>query len=670
MQKTTIFKQLVLNVIIPVIIALLGLGVLNYQNTKGILEESNEKKNQIISDEIKSIMTFQDVSINIIEKNLNKRVEEISNKLYLMLKDIKSLSQTELRQIQLTVGLDPKMEDIYLIDVATGVVVNTTYDKDMNLNVFNFGESYKNYLLEIVKNKKYVGESFTPETSTNKLKKYTYRPSLDGKYIIETGHYSKDVDDIKELVKQRFEKIMKKGSSLAFVGLYIGADDPIELNSGAVIKSNDSRKALLKKAFVEKGRKILDTIEHGKHLHYEFVHMERKKASLYKSSVIVIVSDRTAEIKLLRFEFLKSLIIFGLTLFVVILLIYLKTKSITMPIKKLLNNVLRITAGNFEERAEVEGNNEITTLSEKFNEMLGTIEGYYNVLEEKVRERTAEIAKQKDHIEEQKKRITDSIHYAKRIQDAILPPENIFNSLLKDAFVLYKPREIVSGDFYWVTKHNEKIIVAAVDCTGHGVPGAFMSMLGYAFLNEIVSKAKDVEAAEILYKLRDNVVTSLRQTDEIGGSKDGMDISLCVIDQQNLTLQFAGANNPLYLITKHHSEQEVQSDVVNETQESKLVEIKANKFPIGINRKGMVPFTNHEIKFHQGDVIYVFSDGYADQFGGPEGWKFMTVNFKKLLTENSHLPMEEQKRILDENLEAWKHNTDQTDDILVIGIRF
>lgn len=652
-------------------VALLLLGVLNFQNARSILQEANYRKNQIISDEVQNIMIFQDVTLNVIEEHLDKRVEEISKNLTTKyFKDTKKIHEIDLKKVQDDLGLDPAMEDIYIIDAATGIIVNTTYEEDKNLHLFNFGESVKNFLLDIVKNKKYISERFSIETSTNRLKKYTYRPTLDGKYIVETGHRSKKADELKDLVKQQFDKIMRKDPSIVFVDLYIGADEPFALNSGKKLMKNDSRKKLLLEAFADKKRKTLDTTETDKksgvkkYLHYEFFYMKRKNTTLYKSSVIAIVSDRTTEIQILRFELIKSLLIFGLTLFVVIFLIFKKTKSITMPLKKLVNNVLRITAGNLEERAEVEGNNEITTLSEKFNEMLAKIEEYYAMLEEKVRQRTAEILKQKDQIEEQKKRITDSIIYAKRIQDAILPPEIVVNKLLKNAFVLYKPKEIVSGDFYWMTEHNNKIIVAAVDCTGHGVPGAFMSMLGYAFLNEIVSKAKEFEAGDILFKLRANVVESLRQTDDAKSSKDGMDISLCIIDFNIMKMQWAGANNPLYMFkaTPPIESEELIPGV-------SLVEIKADKMPIGITRKGFIPFTTHQIDIASGDVVYIFSDGFPDQFGGPEQWKFMYSNFKKLLADIHRKPVEEQKQILDTTIEDWKSGTDQTDDILVIGIK-
>jgi serine phosphatase RsbU (regulator of sigma subunit) len=252
----------------------------------------------------------------------------------------------------------------------------------------------------------------------------------------------------------------------------------------------------------------------------------------------------------------------------------------------------------------------------------------------------------------QKKQITDSIEYASRIQTAILPPGDYINKIIPDHFILYKPRDIVSGDFYWITHKDGKIIVAAVDCTGHGVPGAFMSMLGFAFLNEIVNKEKELKANEILNQLRDNVKKSLHQTGKDGEAKDGMDIALCIIDPENLTMQYSGAYNPLYLV-----------------RNKELITIKADRMPIGIYIAEKESFTNHETKIRKGDTIYIFTDGYIDQFGGPQTQKFKTAPFKDLIESNQDKPMAEQKKILEDNFEKWKGDYDQIDDVLVVGIK-
>jgi len=252
----------------------------------------------------------------------------------------------------------------------------------------------------------------------------------------------------------------------------------------------------------------------------------------------------------------------------------------------------------------------------------------------------------------QKKQITDSIEYASRIQTAILPPGDFITKLIPQHFIFFKPRDVVSGDFYWVTHKNNKMIIAAVDCTGHGVPGAFMSMLGFAFLNEIVNKEIDLNANIILNQLRNYVKKSLHQTGKENETKDGMDAALCIIDKENQELQFAGAYNPLYLI-----------------RDNKLEQIKGDRMPIGIYVHEKESFTNHIIKLQENDIIYLFTDGYADQFGGPNGKKFRNSAFKNLLTAIHDKSMKEQKEILEKTFYEWKGNREQIDDILIIGIR-
>ncbi|MCK4922453.1 MAG: tetratricopeptide repeat protein [Bacteroidales bacterium] len=253
----------------------------------------------------------------------------------------------------------------------------------------------------------------------------------------------------------------------------------------------------------------------------------------------------------------------------------------------------------------------------------------------------------------QKKEITDSIKYASRIQRAVLTPEDEISKMLPDHFILYRPRDIVSGDFYWITKIKERIMCINADCTGHGVPGAFMSMLGIAFLNEIISRNPDIDANDLLNELRDHIIDSLRQRGKAGGSQDGMDLAAMIIDNKKSLLQFAGANNPLLLYRK-----------------GKLIEYKPDKMPIGIHERAGKSFTNHIIKLRKNDVVYTFSDGFPDQFGGPKGKKFMTKNLKHTLEDIHKIPMSDQKLKLEKILDDWMAGVDQIDDILVIGIRF
>ena len=273
------------------------------------------------------------------------------------------------------------------------------------------------------------------------------------------------------------------------------------------------------------------------------------------------------------------------------------------------------------------------------------------ILEEKVIERTAEVVAQKEELAQKNKDITDSIRYAKRIQIAILPPEIPF----KNTFILFKPKDIVSGDFYWLDKIDDLEFLAAVDCTGHGVPGAFMSLIGYTSISKIVREMKIHKPSEILNQLNIEIIRSLQKQDELGGAiQDGMDMSLICYNPKTQILQFAGAFNPLWLV-----------------RANELQEIKADRYSIGRSSADIVKeFTNNEIQIQDGDMIYFFSDGYADQFGGTAGKKFKAKPMKELIMALQDQDIYKQKQILENTIEAWRGEIEQVDDILVIGRKF
>jgi serine phosphatase RsbU (regulator of sigma subunit) len=275
---------------------------------------------------------------------------------------------------------------------------------------------------------------------------------------------------------------------------------------------------------------------------------------------------------------------------------------------------------------------------------------------EVLNQRNEEIEAQRDFARKQNEEITDSINYAQRIQSAMLPPATYISELLIDNFIFYKPRDIVSGDFYWVKQVKNYVVVAAADCTGHGVPGAFMSMLGIGYLNEIVQRREVTQANTVLNELKKQIKNSLRQHGGRDESKDGMDMALCVLDLKNNTMQYAGANSPLYLIRGGGNEPQLE-------------EYKPDLMPIGYYYGKDTSFTNHCIKLEIGDTFYLFSDGYMDQKGGREEKKFLSRRFKELLLSVQDHPMHVQKNKLEKTLSDWMGNTAQIDDILVIGVR-
>lgn len=397
-------------------------------------------------------------------------------------------------------------------------------------------------------------------------------------------------------------------------------------------------------------------------------------------------------------EILVEYLGFALIIIGIAIAIY-TTKTIVDPIIRLKKVAVKLGRGVFPAGKMKEGNDEIGEMTSAMNNVVaglkrtkdfanavgaGNFEKDYQplsskdslghallkmrddlaenerILEEKVKQRTAEVVKQKEEIDQQRMQIeeyfvqvTDSIKYAKKIQEAILPPESYVRKLLPDSFILYRPKDIVSGDFYWLGETEEKVFFAAVDCTGHGVPGAFMSIVGYNQLKQAIITSGGESPAEILNHLNKGVTETLHQKDADSTSKDGMDIAICSLKKDSLELEYAGAFNPLYLL-----------------RDGEIVQYKADKFPIGsFVNDAENKFTNNTIQLQKGDQIYIFSDGYADQFGGPRGKKFMYKRFRDLLLENAKKDLSDQKENLKESLFDWMQDEEQVDDILVIGVR-
>mgnify|MGYP006132841785 FL=1 len=413
------------------------------------------------------------------------------------------------------------------------------------------------------------------------------------------------------------------------------------------------------------------------------------------------VSNTENESMYAQFDTLKGLVIWlGFALIVISFIVaIITTKNIVDPIYRLKTVLVKLGRGVFPDNPTSAGNDEIGEMAVAMNNVVDGLKrtkdfaqevgsGNFNTdykplstkdslgkalltmrddlaenerfLEEKVRQRTAEVVKQKEEIDQQKEQleeyflqVTDSIKYAQKIQEAILPPESYVRKLLPDSFIFYRPKDIVSGDFYWLGEAEDRVYFAAVDCTGHGVPGAFMSIVGYNQLKQAIITTNGGTPAEILDHLNIGVSETLHQKDENSTSKDGMDVAICSLNHKTKELQYSGAFNPLYLL-----------------RDGEIVQTKGDKFPIGSFLDGATPsFTNHKLQLLDGDILYIFSDGYADQFGGPRGKKMMYKKFRDTLIANSQKDLSVQKELLRDSLHGWMGEEEQVDDILVIGVK-
>jgi serine phosphatase RsbU (regulator of sigma subunit)/HAMP domain-containing protein len=427
--------------------------------------------------------------------------------------------------------------------------------------------------------------------------------------------------------------------------------------------------------------------------------------SIYKNLNMLIALKQSAAETVKQqmfksFNFLNRFVqIVTITLFFGgIMIAFFTTRSITVPIQKLKRMLILMGRGILPKERIRPSQDEVGEMGSALNELVqsmnqttefarqtgsGNFNAEYNPLskddnlghallkmrddlavnekslERKVTERTEEVVRQKEEIEAKSqeletvyKQVTDSIHYAKRIQEAILPPDSYIQHNLPNSFVLYKPKDIVSGDFYWMAKKDSLVYFAAVDCTGHGVPGAFMSLVGYNILKDIIDNKDILKPGEIMDSLRDSVISTLHANKSGEERKDGMDMTLCCINYETLELQYSAAYNPLYLV-----------------RDNALKIYSADKFPIGSFIGEKKNFNNVNIQLQKNDQLFIFSDGYADQFGGPEGKKFMAGNFRELLLKVSSETPENQKNKLLSTLKNWQGDHEQVDDVLVIGVK-
>ncbi|MCK5536699.1 MAG: SpoIIE family protein phosphatase [Bacteroidales bacterium] len=665
MKLNSITTKIILSSVIPIFLALLGLAIYNYYNSQRLQTEAYDEKRQIINKEIQHIFDLQDVALKSLEMKLDEEMERWSTQIITNYLDtLYRPLYAPLKQIQLELGMDTNLTDIYIIN-KQGIIINTTFPKDYQLNLFNFGEDHKNFLLEIFSNRKLKKEPFTNEASTRKVKKYSYQATLNGKYIVEIGSYSSGAQQLNSSMQKTFKNISNDQKGYRSVDLFIITDDPFSFTT------KDTLSPLEKKIVldVQENRdtvrqKIVDGVE----LFYDYSKLDREFTDLYRGAVMRLIYDKTELNAKNKSELLFSILIFSIVTVLVAFLIFILANRLTKPLKTLSQKADFIAKGNFNEHVEIKGSFEITRLSQSFDSMVDQLRDSLVNLENKVEERTKEVDQKRTEIENQKnslvrknKRIESSLKYALTIQKAILPTQKML-SQLADYFILYRPKDFVSGDSYWISSYQESdrksFFFAVIDCTGHGVPGAFMTLIADRLLNSVVNDRKIHSPAKILENLDHEVRIMLRQDQNT--NDDGMDVALIKVDvfrNGKKTLTFSGAKRPLYL---HRYENE------------SLEIIKGSIRAIGGNRYGLEePFKNIKFDINKNDIVYLFSDGIIDQKTKNYGKKkFGTKGVVQFINENAMNSSVKQLEKLEKILDYNKDPDSQIDDITLVGLRF
>ena len=648
MRKTTILRQLLLNITIPVVLVLFAFSYTNYRYNKAELEENVKHRFEQIIGEAKDLVGLHDYAMKVNEKHFEQRMRDLSAKLIKKFDTELDPRTTDLYKLSLSLGLDTNTESIYFID-TNGVIINTTFHKDYLLDFYARGAGYREYFEKIWAKNSFVADRFSTEQVTGKIRKWSFEPTANKLYLMELGFLSPEAKSMRDMFIEKVNGISKKYPDILRLSMHL----QIKGEKFGGIEDTLIQRKMQEVLLSKKNQRVITELD-DKTVFEDIISLpaEIDETSMFSGIVLYIKSDDTKERAVLNSAIYRFIYMATIAIVVLLIILIFRARTITKPIKRLSQKTELISSGKLNERIEVEGKNEIAQLSQNFNTMIEQLQDSYETLEQKVKDRTAEVVQQKDIIEEKHKEITDSINYAERIQRSFLTPEENLKANLKNYFILFQPKDIVSGDFYWGEKlKNGNYLMAVADSTGHGVPGAIMSLLNLTSLENAVNEGL-VEPAEILNYTRKTIIERLKKDGSAEGGRDGMDCSLLSFNFEKRTLSFSLANNPVWII-----------------RDSKLIEYAPDKMPVGKHDKQDTPFSQKEIELLPNDLIYTFTDGYADQFGGEKGKKFKYSNIQKLLLEIQHLSLAEQKTRLLVEFENWKGNLEQLDDVCIFGIK-
>jgi serine phosphatase RsbU (regulator of sigma subunit) len=644
-QQKSILRQLLVNILLPVLGLFLVVFFLTYRYGLNKLESDSRKQKANIVAETKNLIAYFDYAMRSHERSFIDRMRQTADSLQNRFAGIQRLDELDLYEISRQLGLDTSREHIYLINRKL-VIVNTTFPKDLGLDFTKLSDNYLSFFGDLFRVGRFKEDRFGLEMNTGRIKKYAFLATKDKKYIIELGFYSPEAENYRKLLLTKIESLGKRYSGIEKVHLYLGVKGVPDVNMTdkrqiqAYLKCLESKKPQVLITDNDQTTPIEQT---------EYLFLPVLETKLYAGYILQLDTNNSQEQFLLSELFWRFLIFFLLTGVFLSVVVYIRARKITRPIVELSEMTKSVNTGNLMEHISIKGSSELESLSDNFNNMIDSLRVSYEGLEEKVAIRTDELYQQKVLVEHKNQEIVDSINYARFIQQALLPSSSEVTSYFNHSYVYYAPKDIIAGDFYWFDHANETTWFAVADCTGHGVPGAMVSVLCINALNQQLAEDRTISSGVLLDKVRDFVVKTLNK--EQGSVKDGMDISLCCYHHPSKQLQWSGANNPLWLV-----------------RNGELIPYLPNKQPIGMFENAE-PFTTHQLQLEKNDLIVLFTDGYADQFGGPKGKKYKYAPLKELIVSHADIPVKELGMLLEETFTDWKGDLEQTDDVCVMVIR-
>ncbi|MFT7157129.1 MAG: sigma-B regulation protein RsbU (phosphoserine phosphatase) [Parvicella sp.] len=664
-KRTTIFRQLLYSVITPVILIIAGISIYNFFTERNQIVENRELHIDQLKTELRDFIDFFDQTILEFESDMSATARNISDTLvHKVFKSTQFIESANLDSIKLLLDMDEN-QDIYIVD-RNGTVVNTTFEKDQGLNFFEIDTFFVAHFNKVWESGKFIEDRISLEMSTMTPKKYTYHSTIDKQYIVELGIYEEHSKNMVGHFTQKLNTIADKYDDIDTISVFFGTQKFINYQGHSITDSDEfsSANSTLK---IKKETVVEKEIE-GITYTTLFLFLDMEETVLHKGYIVRVKYNNRSEKAIIKESLIQFLWLQLVIVLPILFLIFWRAKVISKPITILLNKVDEIQKGKLDTKVPLLGNNEVTELSDHFNTMIAQLKDSYDNLEDKVRARTHELYEKGKQIEESHKEISDSIQYAKRLQDAILPSVEGIKKRIDNSFVYFNPKETVSGDFYWFEHYKGYDFIAAADCTGHGVPGALVSVVCNNALHQSLVEHDNMEPEKLLDSTREIIIDTFSKSKE--GIQDGMDISLVRIDKANKLLKFSGANNPIWIVRKVDllttDELTHKSTIIIE--DLALLEIKGSKQPVGLY-EGIKPFESHEIAVLEGDTFYLFTDGYADQFGGLKNKKMMYKPFKRHLIRVSQLPMNKQKSELHNTLIEWKGTNEQVDDICIVGFK-